>query len=61
MGRGNLKSPPSVDRQGLKWRDRVTNSHSKFLIYFCLKELQGQKWRRDWPNMGFISWESTKA
>ena len=40
------KSPPPADRQGLKWRDGLTKS--KFLTQncFCLKELQGQKWRR---------------
>ena len=38
-----LKSPPPVDRQGLKWRDWVINPQSKLLTqnYFCLKELQG--------------------
>ena len=40
----------SVDKQGPKWRDGVTNPQSKFLTQNCssLKELQGQKWRRDW-------------
>jgi hypothetical protein len=44
MGRGNSKSPPTIDRQGLKWRDWVTNTQTKFLTqnYSCLKELQGQ-------------------
>jgi hypothetical protein len=43
------KSPPPVDIQGLKERYRVTNSQSKFLTQncSCLKELQGQQWRRD--------------
>jgi hypothetical protein len=47
--RGNSKSLPPVDRQGLKRRDGVTNPLSKFLTQNCsrLKELQGQKWRRD--------------
>jgi hypothetical protein len=48
-GERELKSPPPVDRQGLKKRDSVTNPQSKYLTLncFCLKELQGQKWRRD--------------
>jgi hypothetical protein len=39
--RGNLKSPPPVNKQGLKRRDDVTNSQSKFLTQkcSCLKEL----------------------
>ena len=71
IGRRNLKSLPPVDRQGLKWRDRVTNLQSKILTQncSCLKELQGQKWRRDSrkggpmivPNLGSNSWRGTKA
>ena len=36
----------TIDRQGCKWGNF---SQSKFLTqnYFCLKEMQGQKWRRD--------------
>jgi hypothetical protein len=39
----------STSRLFLKWRDRVTKPQSKFLTQncSCLKELQGQKWRRD--------------
>jgi hypothetical protein len=46
--RGN-SSPPPVDRQGFKWRDGVNNPQTKFLTQncSCLKEPQGQKWRRD--------------
>jgi hypothetical protein len=35
-------------RQGLKWRDRVTNPQSKFLTqnHSFLKELKGEKWRK---------------
>ena len=33
VGRGNLKSPSPVDRQGLKWKDGATNPQSKFLTH----------------------------
>jgi hypothetical protein len=54
-GERELSLPPA-DRQGLKWRGRVTNPQSKFLTQncSCLKELQGQKWRRDWRSA--IQW-----
>jgi hypothetical protein len=47
--RGKSKSSHSVDRQGLKMRDDVTNPQPKFLSqkFSCLKDLQGQKWRGD--------------
>jgi hypothetical protein len=47
--RGNLRSPPSVNRQGLKWKDMVNNPQSKFLTQncSCLEGLKGEKWRRD--------------
>jgi hypothetical protein len=49
-GRGNSKSPPSINRQGPKWRNKDTNPQLKFLTQncSCLKEMQGQKWRRYW-------------
>ena len=42
-------SPTLVNRQGPMWRNRVTNPQSKFLFQncSCLKEQQGQKWRRN--------------
>jgi hypothetical protein len=47
VGRGNLQSPPPVERQGIKWRDGVAIPQSKILTQncSCLKELQGWKWR----------------
>jgi hypothetical protein len=49
LGKDNLKSPPPVDKKGFKCKDRVAYPQSKFLNQSCsiLKELQGQKWRRD--------------
>lgn len=43
------KSPSPIDRQGLKRRVCDTNTQSNFLTHIssCLKEQQGQKWRRD--------------
>jgi hypothetical protein len=39
----------TVENQGIKWRDEVAIPQSKTLTQDCpcLKELQGQKWRRD--------------
>jgi hypothetical protein len=44
----NLKNPPSLEREHIKWRDGVAIPYSKTLTQNCpcLKELQGQKWRR---------------
>ena len=41
-------SPLPVERQGIKRRNEVVISQSKTVTqnYSCLKELQGQKWRR---------------
>jgi hypothetical protein len=39
------ESPPPVERQDIKWRDRVVIPQSKTMTHNCssLKELQGQK------------------
>ena len=49
IGKGDLRRESPVNRQGLKRRDRVTKPESKILIQncSCIKEMQGQKWRRD--------------
>ena len=46
---GNSQSPPPEERQGIKWRDGFTIPLSKIMNQNCswLKELRGQKWRRD--------------
>jgi len=61
--RGNLESLPPVERQGIKWRDGVNIPQPETLTRncFCLKTLQGQKWRRDWAKGGPVTvptWES---
>jgi hypothetical protein len=44
LGRGNLYSPPSVERQDIKLRDGLAIPQSITLIQNCsfLKELQGK-------------------
>jgi hypothetical protein len=39
----------SIERQGIRWKDEVAIPQLKILTQncSCLKELQGQKWRRD--------------
>jgi hypothetical protein len=56
-GRGNLESLPPVERQGIKLRDGVAIPQSKTLTQncSCIKELQGQKWRRDWEKGGPVT------
>jgi hypothetical protein len=70
MRKGNLKRLYPVDRQGPNWRDRVTNSQSKFLIknFSYLKELQGKMEKglkktlsSDQPNLGSNSRGINKA
>ena len=50
VGRRNMWNLPAVGRQGIKWRDGVAIPKSNTLTQNCtsLKELQRQKWRRDW-------------
>lgn len=45
LGKQNSKGSPPVEREGLKWRDRITNPQEKFLTQNCssLKELQVHK------------------
>lgn len=57
LERENLRNLPPVQRQGTKWRDGVAILQSKPLtqICSCLKELQGQKQRRDWRKGGPVT------
>jgi hypothetical protein len=65
-GEGNWKSPPPVDRQGLKWRGRVTNPVFKIPDpeLFLSKRTAGTKMEKrlkerlssHQPNLGSISW-----
>jgi hypothetical protein len=44
LGRWSSRSPPSIDRQGLKWRDRVTNKVKiSELELFLFKRNEGIK------------------
>ena len=47
-GEKELVEPTSSKRQGIKWKDGVVISQSKTLTQncSCLKDLQGEKWRR---------------
>ena len=57
MVRGNLQSPPPLEKQGIKWKGGVVIPQSKTLTQncSCIKELQGQKWRRDWEKGGPVT------
>jgi hypothetical protein len=57
-----LVESTSVERQGIKWRDGVAIPQSKTLTHncSCLKELQGQKWRRDWGKGGPVTGPSLR-
>lgn len=70
MRRGKSKNPPPVHKQGLKQRDRITNTKSNVLTQFCsCLKTAGKKMKnrlKEWepndrPNLGSNSWEGSKA
>lgn len=69
-GERELVQPTSSRKTGIKWTNGVAIPQSKTLTqnFTCLKEQQGQTWRRDWgkggpvtSNFGFISRVDSKA